>query len=343
MAQIPYLYVAELGGYELDSKRNRKTPRMPNPAVPFSYLSYSLEQETPVLPIFVTSPGADESSRKTYSDVFTDDELIALLRAILLGENPNDIHDLLRRKVFSLVIKLAALSRHGRTLTSQQWENAYASLHKGQLLVDFLVHNAPLSWSKTAYIAALTSTAKALMKLTSSFAIGLTSTELPMCIVDRNNRPEIENPDGGIWRRIREIPFDQVVPEQKQDRKLKQKLCEPEHMSAVLNWLVEGCLAWQEKGLDMPEEVRNAIEEYQQEMDHVREFLEDCTDTTEGSWENVNTFKEAYISWCLRNRANLLAGRLLIKVCEAKGSNSAAMICVGAGRGVNSVLIISLV
>jgi len=190
LAQIPYLYVAELGGYELDSKRNRKAPRMPNPAVPFSYLSYSLEQETTVLPIFITSPGADESSRKTYSDVFADDELIALLRAILLGENPNGIHELLRRKAFSLVIKLAALSRRGRTLTPQQWENAYASLQRGQSLVNFLVHNAPLSWSKTAYIAALTSTAKALMKLTSSFAIGLTSTELPMCIVDRNNRPE---------------------------------------------------------------------------------------------------------------------------------------------------------
>lgn len=190
LAQIPYLYVAELGGYELDSKRNRKAPRMPNPAVPFSYLSYSLEQETPVLPIFITSPGADESSRKTYSDVFADDELIALLRAILLGENPNGIHELLRRKVFSLVIKRAALSRRGRTLTPHQWEKAYASLQRGQSLVNFLAHNAPLSWSKTAYIAALTSTAKALMKLTSSFAIGLTSTELPMCIVDRNNRPE---------------------------------------------------------------------------------------------------------------------------------------------------------
>jgi len=190
LAQIPYLYVAELGGYELDSKRNRKAPRMPNPAVPFSYLSYSLEQKTPVLPIFITSPGADESSRKAYSDVFADDELIALLRALLLGGNPNGIHKLLRRKVFSLVTKRAALSRRGRTLTPQQWVNAYASLQRGQSLVDFLVRDAPLTWSKTAYIAALTRTARALMKLTSSFAIGLTSTELPMCIVDRNNRPE---------------------------------------------------------------------------------------------------------------------------------------------------------
>lgn len=190
LAKTPYIYVAELGGYELDSKRNRKAPRMPNPAVPFSYLSYSLEQKIPVLPVFVTSPGADESSRKTYSDVFADDELTALLRAIILGENPNGIHELLLRKVFSFVIKRAALSRGGETLTPRQWKNAYASLRRGQSLVDFVVRNVPLTWSKTAYIAALTSTAKDLMDLTSSFAIGLTSTALPMCIVSRDNRPE---------------------------------------------------------------------------------------------------------------------------------------------------------
>jgi len=49
-ARIPYLYVAEIGGYELDAERVRKAPRLPNAAVPFSYLSYSLSQQTPVIP-----------------------------------------------------------------------------------------------------------------------------------------------------------------------------------------------------------------------------------------------------------------------------------------------------
>ena len=188
LARVPYLYVAELGGYELDSNRNRKAPRMPNPALPFSYLSYSLEQETPVLPVFVTSPGADETSRIAHTDEFADEELIALTRAVLLNEDPVLIYQLLRLKVLALVRKRATKSKPGRTLTPQQWEDAYISLEKGQSLVEFVVHNAPLSWSKTAYIAALTPTAKALMKLTSGFAIGLTSTELPMCVVAREKR-----------------------------------------------------------------------------------------------------------------------------------------------------------
>ena len=189
LARIPYLYVAELGGFELDENRNRKAPRMPNPAVPFSYLSYSLEQNTPTLPVFVTSPGADEASRKVHTDEFADDELIALIRAIFLDDDLNPIQEMLRRKVLALVQKRAEASRPGQTLTAQQWENAYSSLKKGHSLVDFLVQNVPISWHKTAYIDDLTDTAKALMKLTSNFAIGLTSATLPMCIVAREKRP----------------------------------------------------------------------------------------------------------------------------------------------------------
>jgi hypothetical protein len=189
LARIPYLYLAELGGYELDSNRNRKAPRMPNPAVPFSYLSFSFEQGTPVLPVFVTSPGADESSRKVHADEFGDDELITIIRTLLLNENPNKAFELLRRKVMSLVKKRAAASRHGHTLTPQQWENAFSLIQKGQSIVDFLVDNVHLSWSKTAYIKALTDTAKTLLELTSNIAIGLTSSKLPMCIVPRKNRP----------------------------------------------------------------------------------------------------------------------------------------------------------
>jgi len=207
LARVPYLYVAELGGYELDSNRSRKSPRMPNPAVPFSYLSYSLEQQTPVLPVFVTSPGADETSRIAHTDEFADDELIALTRAVLLNEDPGLIHQLLRLKVLALVRKRAVKSRPGRTLTPQQWEDAYISLGKGQSLVDFLVRNAPLSWSKTAYIAALTPTAKALMELASGFAIGLTSTELPMCIVACDKRPAFASRVSALYG---DLPHDFV-------------------------------------------------------------------------------------------------------------------------------------
>ena len=187
LARVPYLYVAELGGYELNGNRERQASRMPNPAIPFSYLSYYIEQDTPVIPIFMTSPGADESSRQKYADEFGDNGLITLMRSLLMNENPNNIYELLHRKVIALVKKQATDSKNSRTLTSQQWESLYNTIKKRQSLVQFLVDQAPLKWSKTAYIAALTTSAKKLMRLASKYGIGLTSTQLPMCIIPNKN------------------------------------------------------------------------------------------------------------------------------------------------------------
>lgn len=189
LAGVPYLYVAELGGYELDAQRNRKAPRMPNPAVPFSYISHSLTQEIPVLPVFTVSPGADESSKKNHAGEFGYQELANLTRAVILSEVPDVAYESLRSKALNLVKNLADSYRKGQTLTAEQWGQAYQTLENGGNLVDFLATNVQLAWSKTAYIKALTPTARKLMDLGAKFAIGLTSTNLPMCIVDAKERP----------------------------------------------------------------------------------------------------------------------------------------------------------
>lgn len=61
MSKVPYLYVAEIGGYELNGDRNKKAARLPNPAVPFSYLSYSHDDNF-VLPIYEKSAGCDDDN-----------------------------------------------------------------------------------------------------------------------------------------------------------------------------------------------------------------------------------------------------------------------------------------
>jgi len=189
MAQIPYLYVAELGGYELGSARERKAPRMPNPAVPFSYISFSMTNETSTLPVFLTAPGADERSRTTYAGIFAGAELLSVVRAIILGQSEEEAINTLRLKALSFVETKAHTARVGETLTPAQWQQGYAALENGQSLVDFLVDHARLLWKKTAYIDGLTTTARNLMDATSAIAIGMTSNKLPMCIIPKDRRP----------------------------------------------------------------------------------------------------------------------------------------------------------
>ena len=45
---------------------------------------------------------------------------------------------------------------------------------------------------------------------------------------------------------------------------------------AILVWAVQGCLAWQQDGLQIPERVRAYTEEYRQENDPLAEFFDEC-------------------------------------------------------------------
>ena len=188
--KIPYFYISELGGYELDGQRRRKAARMPNPAVPFSYLSFSLERDTPVFPIFVTSPGADETSRATFLSEFADTEVSEMIFALLHGKDIKEISKKLQRKVLSFVMKRGDAGRGSETLSGAQWEQAFNSIDQGGNITSFLLNHVKQSWSKTAYIDALTDNAKNLMALGSELGVGLTSTKLPMCLLDREKRQE---------------------------------------------------------------------------------------------------------------------------------------------------------
>src|SRR5207302_1736477 len=62
------------------------------------------------------------------------------------------------------------------------------------------------------------------------------------------------------------------IEELKIDRELPAKLLQEK--PGILNWAIEGCLRWQEKGLDVPESVKLATAEYQEEEDELGEFIE---------------------------------------------------------------------
>lgn len=92
-----------------------------------------------------------------------------------------------------------------------------------------------------------------------------------------NNRPSISGPEGAIWRRLVQIPFVQEIPEEERDPTIKAKLQSTER-TAVLAWLVEGCLLWQKEGLKEPEAVKRMTGEYKEESDPLRDFIQErCT------------------------------------------------------------------
>ena len=188
VAGIPFLYVSELGGFELDANRQRKASRMPNPAVPYSYISFSRERNTPVMPIFIPAPGADDQSKSKFDTEFAVHELRRLIRSITLGEPYEDVIQGLQGKAISFVKKRSQEMRSGESLSPRRWQAAFDSLNNKGTLSEYLLLDIRQPWTKTAYISRLTTRAKALMGLARKYGIGLTSTRLPMCLLGPSQR-----------------------------------------------------------------------------------------------------------------------------------------------------------
>jgi putative DNA primase/helicase len=114
-----------------------------------------------------------------------------------------------------------------------------------------------------------------------------------------NHKPQIRGTDWVIWRRIRLIPFDVVIPPEEQDKKLLLKL--RAELSGILAWAVEGCLEWQRGSLGEPEEVKSATEGYRAEMDVLAGFLSDCCVVRDDAKASAKDLYRAYGEWCETN------------------------------------------
>jgi putative DNA primase/helicase len=114
-----------------------------------------------------------------------------------------------------------------------------------------------------------------------------------------NHKPTIRGTDHGIWRRIHLIPFTVTFPPSKQDRKLMSKL--HAEASGILAWAVRGCLEWQRSGLQPPQVVQDATEEYRTEMDTFGTFLAECCVLQRGAQMTNKALRQAYHEWCDEN------------------------------------------
>jgi putative DNA primase/helicase len=109
-----------------------------------------------------------------------------------------------------------------------------------------------------------------------------------------NHKPVISGNDEGIWRRIRLIPWEVVIPTRERDEHLGDRLAL--ELDYVLTWLVRGCLAWREHGLADPTPVTRATRAYRAESDALGRFLAELT-VNHGTVRSSDLFA-AWSKWC---------------------------------------------
>ncbi len=110
-----------------------------------------------------------------------------------------------------------------------------------------------------------------------------------------NHRPIIRGTDPAIWSRIKLIPFA-VVFDGREDKRLKAVL--QDELPGILNWAIEGCLRWQDEGLEFPASVLNATSEYRNESDQVGRFVDESCIVGDFASAKGRALYSAYRKWC---------------------------------------------
>lgn len=127
--------------------------------------------------------------------------------------------------------------------------------------------------------------------------------------IGTNHKPTIRGTDVGIWRRIKLIPFEVNIPKDKVDKTLKYKL--RKELPQIFNWAVQGCIKWQEEGLELPKCVQDATKEYKAEMDILTNFMEQCVEIDYKSPEPIMAPQlfNLYTIWAQKNNEYQMTSR----------------------------------
>ena len=95
-------------------------------------------------------------------------------------------------------------------------------------------------------------------------------------LIAGNHKPRLRNVDVAMRRRLHLLPFTRTFSAKDRDPHLADTLRD-EH-GGILQWIVDGAVAYQQQGLAPPEVVVAATDEYFENEDLFQQWLADCCD-----------------------------------------------------------------
>ncbi len=101
-----------------------------------------------------------------------------------------------------------------------------------------------------------------------------TSNNYPSSILAANSLPQSNDFSNGFFRRLKIIPFDVTIPEDKINPNLKNELCN--ELAGIFNWVHEGIKRLREnKRFSYSKVIEQTQNEFRNESDNVSMFIED--------------------------------------------------------------------
>ncbi|MEU4244011.1 phage/plasmid primase, P4 family [Actinoplanes sp. NPDC026619] len=145
-----------------------------------------------------------------------------------------------------------------------------------------------------------------------------------------NHLPVARAGGPAFWRRLRVLPFTRVVPPERQDKTLGERLAQD--APVVLAWIVGGAAAYHEGGLREPASVSSATEAYARDQDTVGRFVDEQCRLQPGSAHvrtPVGVLRDAYEQWCEQLGERPVSAKRLTQEMQTRF----AVVVVRGGKG----------
>jgi putative DNA primase/helicase len=136
-----------------------------------------------------------------------------------------------------------------------------------------------------------------------------------------NHKPQIKGTDHAIWRRLKLIPFNVRMDDASAKKNVPDLL--KNQRAGILAWFVRGCLDWQANGLDTPETVTAATEEYRDDEDTLAGFVEEHCAVASYAKVKAGILYAKYHSWAEASGLGPLSIVRFGKAIEQRGHKKA--------------------
>lgn len=136
-------------------------------------------------------------------------------------------------------------------------------------------------------------------------------------VIAGNHKPGLRSVDEAIRRRFHLVPFAVTIPEEDRDPQLGDKL--RSEWPGILQWLIDGCIDWQERGLAPPEAVTSATRAYLEAEDAFGAWLDESCELDVGAWEGTSALFASWRKWAERAGEHTSTQKRLFQNLETRG------------------------
>lgn len=115
--------------------------------------------------------------------------------------------------------------------------------------------------------------------------------------------------------RVWVLEFNEHFGNENRDNDLKDYFAQPKNLPTVLKWLMDGCVDYLKNGLNPPESVIKATQNYKEQCDRILMFLKDCCTFGDDKKVLRSSLYFAYERWCRKpeNKFNPIGSQKFYK------------------------------